>query len=285
MAVQGLSYVGIGVADVDAWMRFATEALGLMPGGQDSVRRLRIDERAWRIAVHQSPADDLLYAGFDLADDAALGEFRSLLDARGIGYADLTPEECAERQVAGGLHIHDPDEVRLEFVHGARQADTPFHSDITEGFVTGSQGLGHVVLSVSDLERSTDFYEQLGFMISDYITVSMGPDATLRVAFMHCNARHHSVAMAVLPGEKRLNHIMLEVAEVDDVIRGHRRCVEQGYATGQIGRHPNDRMLSFYVTAPGGFEVEFGWGGCLIGDDWAVHEYDVISLWGHERTV
>ena len=52
----------------------------------------------------------------------------------------------------------------------------------------------------------------------------------------------------------------------------------------RIGRHPNDRMLSFYSRSPSGFDVEFGCGGTVIDDDtWAVQEISRASLWGHQR--
>lgn len=278
-----LAYCGLGVSDVDAWRRFGADTLGLMADDDHGACRLRIDDRAWRLALHRDAADDILYAGFECSDAAALAARRDALSLAGIACTDLDAAELAERQVAAGFQVSDPDGLRIELVIGHRVASTPFHSDLVQGFRTGDQGLGHVVLATSDLDTGLAFYEKLGFAISDFITVPMG-DARLRIAFMHCNPRHHSLALAALPGGKRLNHIMIEVNQVDDVLLGHRRSVGQGYKTGGIGRHPNDRMLSFYVRTPAGFDIEYGWGGREIEGDWQVEEYDRISLWGHERT-
>ena len=33
-----------------------------------------------------------------------------------------------------------------------------------------------------------------------------------------------------------------------------------------LGRHPNDRMFSFYAKTPSGFQFEFGWGGREVDD-------------------
>ena len=51
-----------------------------------------------------------------------------------------------------------------------------------------------------------------------------------------------------------------------------------------IGRHPNDRMFSFYCKVPGGFELEYGCGGVRIEDDatWEQKRFDRISTWGHK---
>lgn len=280
---QKLAYCGLGVADVDAWIRFGVEGLGLQPVDDAGVHCLRLDEKAWRIALHESPADDILYAGFELDGDEDLLAMGKRLDAANIPWTELDAAECVKRRVVAGLCVIDPRGLRLEFVRGHAQGTEPFHSEIAQGFVTGDQGLGHIVFSVDDLDQGIAFYEVLGLKVSDFITQQFGPDIKLRVAFLHCNARHHSVAIAQLPGAKRLNHLMVELNKVDDVIRGHARCLEMGYKTGNIGRHPNDEMLSFYVTTPAGFDVEYGWGARQVEDDWTVEEYDRFSLWGHER--
>jgi hypothetical protein len=49
-----------------------------------------------------------------------------------------------------------------------------------------------------------------------------------------------------------------------------------------LGRHANDRMVSFYGVTPSRFAFELGWGARRIDDrDWQVRTYDRISDWGH----
>ena len=49
-----------------------------------------------------------------------------------------------------------------------------------------------------------------------------------------------------------------------------------------LGRHTNDRMISFYARTPSGFEVEYGWGGHLVDDaSWEPAELTAVSSWGH----
>ena len=67
-------------------------------------------------------------------------------------------------------------------------ADLPFN--ITK--------IGHVVLMVSDINRSTDFYTQvMGFRISDAY-----PDSMIdgKMVFLRCNNDHHGVALVMLKG-------------------------------------------------------------------------------------
>jgi 3,4-dihydroxy-9,10-secoandrosta-1,3,5(10)-triene-9,17-dione 4,5-dioxygenase len=50
-----------------------------------------------------------------------------------------------------------------------------------------------------------------------------------------------------------------------------------------LGRHTNDRMLSFYMATPGGFALEFGCEGLQM--DWGGYTPTVStlpSLWGHK---
>ena len=48
-------------------------------------------------------------------------------------------------------------------------------------------------------------------------------------------------------------HFMLQTNSLDDVGVARDICLEKGLEISQIGRHPNDQMVSFYVTTPSGF--------------------------------
>ena len=51
-----------------------------------------------------------------------------------------------------------------------------------------------------------------------------------------------------------------------------------------VGRHSNERLLSFYVRTPSGFEVDYGCGGVAVdGGAWPVAIHNSISVWGHRR--
>lgn len=282
MKVDRLAYLGLGVADDERWVEFAVEGLGLKEGHPGTgARRLRMDGRAWRLALHRSAINDILYAGFDVADAAAAHALAERLQSQGIDQRELTASEVRERRVAGGIVASDPQGLRLEFVYGCADAE-PFVPHHGGGFLTGAGGLGHIVLSSSNPASSAQFYELIGFRVTDYIDLAFGPQ-TLRIAFYHCNKRHHTLALAPLPGPRRLDHLMLEVRTPDEVIDTYNRLLLQGYAMKRhLGRHSNDRMLSFYVTTPAGFDLEFGCQGVETGPRWQVQTYDAISLWGHQ---
>ncbi len=102
------------------------------------------------------------------------------------------------------------------------------------------------------------------------------------LAFFHVNPRHHSLAFGG-PQRKRLHHFMIEASSMDEVGLCYDRAIRAGVRIMQtLGRHPNDRMFSFYARTPSGFQFEFGWGGRTIDDaTWTPTTYDRVSEWGH----
>jgi 3,4-dihydroxy-9,10-secoandrosta-1,3,5(10)-triene-9,17-dione 4,5-dioxygenase len=161
-------------------------------------------------------------------------------------------------------------------------------------FVTEEQGLGHVVLSTKDDAEALHFYRDvLGFRLRDSMRLppqmvgrpADGDPAWLR--FFGCNPRHHSLAFLPMPTPTGIVHLMVEVGEADDVglclDRAYRRKVPMA---ATLGRHVNDKMLSFYMKSPSGFQIEFGCEGLEVDDDdWVARESTAVSLWGHDFTV
>lgn len=280
MSVSALGYVGLSVSDPEAWRRFACDLLGLMPGGSED--RLRVDSRDWRISLHRGSADDLAYAGFEVATREDLRALEGRLAAAGVS---VKRADDPQRQARGVLELvttEDPAGLQVELYCGLLdRGNVPFRSPAgTSGFVTGAQGLGHIVVSAPEIERFRTFYcDLLGFRMSDRI--AMGP---VTLEFLHCNPRHHTLALIPAPLPKRLNHLMLEVATLDDVGFALDRCrAAQVPIVSSLGKHTNDQMVSFYVRSPAGFAVEYGWGGIAVDDaTWRVGYYDRPSIWGHK---
>jgi extradiol dioxygenase len=280
MQIVGLGYLGIEATDPAAWADFGPNVLGLPAGppGADGTVYLRMDERCYRIAVHPGPRDGLAYLGWEVPSAAALEEAYGDLAEAGLSPRRGTAEECAARQVRGLVHCADPAGNALELFYGQLALFTPFRpARPIGGFVTGDLGLGHVVLGVADLDAAASFYtETLGFRVTDLYA--------RRMVFLHCNPRHHSVAVADF-GMVGLRHIMLQVESLDDVGATYDLCLARGVPlTKSIGRHTNDLTVSFYARTPSGFEVEYGWGGRLVDDaTWRVTQLEQTSLWGHQR--
>ena len=281
MSVSALGYLGLSVSDPAAWRSFACDVLGLMPGSSED--RLRIDSRDWRIRLHQGSEDDLAYVGFEVASHAELRELETRIAAAGVTVKRADAELLKARGVSELVSTEDPAGLVIELYCGLLdRGNVPFQSPVgTSGFMTGEQGLGHIVVSAPDIARCREFYcDLLGFRLSDKI--AMGP---VTLEFLHCNPRHHTLALIPVPLPKRLNHIMLEVATFDDVGFALDRCrAAQVPIVSSLGKHTNDHMVSFYAQSPAGFAVEYGWGGAAVDDaTWRIGYYDRPSIWGHQR--
>jgi biphenyl-2,3-diol 1,2-dioxygenase len=270
-----LGALGFEVRDVGAWRAFLTEVIGLVEGDD---LRFRMDEHGYRIQLREGPADDLAFLAWE-TDDATLDVRVDRLRTARVGVTEAEATGVRRRFL-----FADPSGIPTELVSGAALAPTPFRSPVVpSGFVADDLGLGHIVLTAKDKATSVQFYtDNLGFRLSDHIVCEMY-GYPVDLSFFHANARHHSVAFGA-PLPHRLHHFMIEARDLDDVGLAHDRTLKFGLPIMNTpGRHPNDRMFSFYAKTPSGFQFEFGWGGRRIDDEeaWRPTTYDRVSEWGH----
>ena len=283
--IIALGYLGFYAQDLQAWNDWATQVFGLQqvpapPGVPSDHLYLRMDERAWRFAIEPGETGAIAFTGWEAASPAALDEVHQLLTDAGVEVV-RDPELARKRGVQELLRCEDPDGFHLEFVHGQLVSRSPFVSPRGVRFVTGDLGLGHILITVSDIEKTKDFYLNiLRFKMSDFIEFGEN-----KVHFTHVNARHHSLAFVETRDRRaRLGHFMVEVDDIDavglalDLIHAGK-----GRVTETLGRHTNDLMLSFYCENPSGSQAEYGWGGRLIDDaTWTVTSFDATAFWGHK---
>jgi 2,3-dihydroxybiphenyl 1,2-dioxygenase len=284
-AVAQLGYLGFEASDMHAWESFAVEVLGLGVAGRgdDGALALRLDGHWQRIVVTPGDADDLTFMGWEVADEAQLQQLVARLRAAGIVVTEGSTELAARRHVRQLVTLRDPDDNNVELYVGPERAAEPFHSPVVpSGFVADERGLGHVVLASHDQRRSQQFYaELLGLRLSDRVVADIhGYHAD--IGFYHANSRHHSLAIGGAD-KKRLHHFMVEARAMDEVGLALDRTLRAGLRImHSLGRHPNDRMFSFYARTPSGFNFEFGWGGRDVDDEtWQPTTHHCISEWGH----
>ena len=285
MAVSQLGYIGVGVSDTGAWERFAEQVLGMQVGErrEDGIVYLRMDEYHHRVILHPSGEDDILYTGFQASTRGEYEEAKAALQRLGASVVQGTKEEIDVRRVVDFVHFESGG-LRFELSFGpAIVYASPFKPGrALSGFKTGELGMGHIVLRPNEVEPTVKLLmEALGFRLSDYV---------FTMTFLHCNPRHHTVALQQhnpslpSPANKRMWHFMLETDTLDDVGLAFDAATntETPPAT-TIGKHMNDHMVSFYVTTPSGFEIEYGWNGRLIDDStWQVVRHVSGDIWGHK---
>lgn len=284
MSIVQLGYVGFGVSDADQWSKFGTEVLGLAVAGQDEdgATTYRMDGYAQRIIVHASGEDDIVYAGWFADDLRGFHSVRAQIEGAGYATTDGTDEEKTLRRVARMFWLEDPEGLRHEVAFNPTHHVDPFvPGRAIHGFKADELGLGHVVLRVDDFAGIDEFItDVLGMRLTDY--------GTGRLGFFRCNRRHHSIAIAprqFFPGDKRIIHLMLEVRHLDDLGTAMDLCGEYEVPIPQaLGRHTNDNMVSFYMTTPSDWEIEYGFGGREIEEgEWTVKTYSRKDTWGHAR--
>lgn len=304
MNIRSLGYIGIGAPDPLACLEFATHIVGMMPAracpGEDwgvpalpgrgpasagsgkladgSVY-LKLDDWQWRIAVHlRAGRPGLLYMGFELASEIALEQALAELRAAGCEAQRGTEAQARARAVAGIVHTRDPMGNAIELFY-APVKDRKFSSPRGAHFCAAGLGLGHLNLLAAPLAEARDFYTRvLGFRLTDFIRFGASDSAN----FFHCNARHHSIGLLKVGELAGVHHLMLELESIDMVGQCLGRVEDAGLQiTSTLGRHANDRMLSFYVASPFGFELEIGCDGLRIDDQWTPAEFVEGDIWGH----
>lgn len=299
MAVSSLGYIVVEATDLDRWRSFAVEFLGMMeaPSADPDVALFRIDDRPYRFWIQKGEQDRFVAPGWELPNKAAFdAAVVALKDAgRPVEHVDVL--EARARQTYEIVRSSDPDGHAFELFHGRFVDYAPFSSTAgTSGFVTGDNGdmgMGHVVLTAPSFEAVHEFYKSvLGFKDTDlgrfYLQGGGREDPGVGFAFMHAtNGRHHSLALGEMPESPNgAVHIMLEVKELADVGRAYDRALKSKGAipiSATLGQHVNDKMISFYVQTPGGFDLEYGWNGLVIDPQtWVPTTSMAVSAWGHK---
>jgi extradiol dioxygenase len=288
-SVSQLGYVGIGVNDAKAWHDLATNILGMqVVPGSDTTSYLRMDEYHHRLELRSNGSDDLEFVGWEVPDSATLQSVAKQLEDGGMKVTAGTGEEADDRHVIGLIKCVDPNGIPTEVFWGHPVNQQSFHpARPMSGFKTGDMGLGHILVYARSLDESVRFYRDLlGFRISDFTDVRV-PGGKIRLAFLHCNARHHSIGFVEVPrAPKRINHILFECNSLNDVGCGRDLCLSRGVPVAiDLGCHMNDHMVSFYMANPSNFALEYGWGGRTIDDgSWQAEHYIAFdSIWGHAQ--
>jgi 2,3-dihydroxybiphenyl 1,2-dioxygenase len=285
-----LAYLGIEVPDPASLSPFLGEVIGLVPGepAGGGVATWRNDGRAHRLIVRPGPARDAAFVGLEATGPASLDATVDRLRGAGFDAAEGSDGDRRARRVARLVRVPAPWGVPVELVLGLEPAATPYASPLVPGgFLTDGVGFGHVVFATAAFDESHAFMvDGLGFRQSDWLEMEVAAGIELEVRFYHCNARHHTVALARAPFDlpQTLHHVMVETNRRDDVGAAFDRAwaTELAIPNG-LGRHDNDGMFSFYVTSPAGFQVEVGHGARVVTDGWdGNRRYDRISQWGHQ---
>ena len=286
-----LGYLGIESPRVADWVWYGPDVLGCelamgLPSGDgdsgtDGVVRLRTDDRHHRLAVHPGPADATRYVGWEFQDPDSLSGAIARVARSGFDLHDADARTLADRCVRQMAWFIDGEGLRQELFYGQTSAPKTFRPGRPmRGFEAEATGLGHVAIGVSDIVSYRRFaIDVLGLSLTDEI------DAHVPLLFFHASSRHHCLAIGGTPGRSGLFHLGLTLLDLDDVGTCYDRAIERDVPIRRsFGRHTNDRVVSFYLGTPSGFDIEVGWGAVQVEPGrHPATVFKTTSIWGHHQ--
>jgi 3,4-dihydroxy-9,10-secoandrosta-1,3,5(10)-triene-9,17-dione 4,5-dioxygenase len=282
--IHSLGYVRLESTTIDAWRSFGTDVLGaLVTDGPDGSLHVRLDDRQYRMAILPAAQDRFAGAGFEVRDRATLEDAIKELEAAGVALKHGTQEEARERCVEAFVSFDDPNGNPIEIFFSPIVDGKPYQLPHGGAFLTGGLGMGHVVLPASDIESSFNFFTRvMGFRHRDSMAINFPNGMQIRLRFLGCNPRHHTIALTQTASPVGLRHLMLEADSIKTFGRTFARAREAGALKTELGQHSNDEVLSFYLNCPGGFEIEYGVHGRHVDDSsWLTRDLTELSYWGY----
>jgi 2,3-dihydroxybiphenyl 1,2-dioxygenase len=285
-----LGYIVIETAKFADWRRFGQDAIGMhYDDTLPDVTRFRLDDNECRFLLQRGPSEDVTALGWQLDDHATFDEILSRVIGHGVPVTKGTPEEAALRGVERLVRFPGPNGVAQEIFTRAHTSKAPLAMRVDGGFVTGESGMGHVAITSKKPHQMRGYYNTVfDARLTDYIDETIS-GLKLKIRFLRVNERHHSVAIAAInrlpvnPIRTRIQHLNIQVADLDDMVASYQRVKKLGFHMAlAVGQHTNDRELSYYAMTPSGFEWEVGWNPIVIDENtWEPTTYQGISIWGH----
>jgi 2,3-dihydroxybiphenyl 1,2-dioxygenase len=285
-----LGYIVIETNKFDDWRRFGRDAIGMhLDDTLPDVLRFRLDDDECRFLVQRGPAEDVVALGWQLDGHHTFDEIVGRVTGHAVPITPGTSEEAVLRGVQRLVRFPGPNGLAQEIYTQAQTTSTPLDMAVRGGFVTGEGGIGHVAVTSRKPYQMRGYYDTVfDARLSDYIDETIS-GVKLKIRFLRVNQRHHSVAiaavnrLAVNPIRTRVQHLNIQVADLDDMTASYQRVKELGFHMAlAVGQHTNDRELSYYAMTPSGFEWEVGWNPIVVDEKtWEPVTYRGISIWGH----
>ena len=291
--VEDIAHVRFSAPDLDAMRAFLIEfGLSVAPS-EDGTLYVRGAGPAPYVHATTQGQPGFLALGLRAA---SISDLEKLAAADGARIEPLTAP-------GGGsmVALRDPDGQRIEVVadqtlapplsvdaggpHNNASAKprmrAPFR--IAQGPATVVR-LGHAVLEVKDFRTSEAWYKsRFGFITSDEIEA--GPGAAMG-AFLRCDrgdtpTDHHTLFLLQSPNAPRFNHAAFEVANFDDLMRGHTHLKRaKRTAAWGVGRHILGSQIFDYWKDPWGHELEHWTDGDLYTAADGSHKATMQDLLG-----
>ena len=244
--IEGLRSVALTVPDLAAAEDFYTRTWKLDVAAREGntlfLRGSGSDHHL--LALHAAPGTPTIKLVTLRARHAAAPDAIAQATIAAGGTVERGIESASDPAGGRSLVIRDHDGRRFDIVHGdtRRTADEPPPPD-------QPVRLAHAVLNCHAIATTQAFLESaLGFVLADRTKI---------MAFMNCDADHHSIAIGDTDNDA-LNHIAFLMPSLDAVMRGGGRLKDAGLPPQWgPGRHgPGDNAFNYFVD-PFGIVIEY----------------------------
>ena len=248
------SHIVLGVRDLAASRRFYEELVGLVvTEADDDVIYLRGVEEACHhsLVLHRAAESRARRIGLRVRREADLDAAKGWFERRGL------PAEYVDIPYQGKtLQAADVAGTPLELV--ARMATVPRNIVAFRTFKGAAPThLDHYQIHVADVDKAAKMYADLGFRISEYVSVDGKPETTL---FGTWNARKGNANDVVLVANEgpRLHHFTYLLHEAaSTMLRTCDLASDLGYAVEWgPSRHGLGSELFLYLRDPDGHRIE-----------------------------
>ena len=194
-----LGYAAFETKDIAAMQAYYTDVMGLTLAerGDNGAIYFRNAFDYHTIALYPGEENRLHHFGLQLDGKQSLREVTAQLKELGVK-AELRTD--AEPGVAQLLQLADTEGNTLQLYLSMQQVENSFSE---KGIVP--EKLGHLGLSIHDLERVSDFYQRvLGFRVSDRVEDYF--------VFLRCGPDHHTLNL-MRSKDQKLNHIAFQLKD------------------------------------------------------------------------
>jgi len=275
--VTDVAYARFSAPDLDVMETFLTD-FGLTRSERtDTALYMRATDGEHHVHVTKLGGPGFIGFAFNAASEEDL---YTLAQAEGASEVQDMNEPGGGKRVT----IADPDGFVVEVVHGMEELSAlpvqnqfPANQGVDrkrrgefvrlEGGPSQCKRLGHVVLMVTDFNKTDKFYKShFGLISSDECHNDEGE---IVLTFNRCDkgeewVDHHT--LLTVPGEKaELGHIAFEVEDLNHLQVGHEHLKSKNYKhSWGIGRHVLGSQIFDYWFDPYGFRVEHWTDGDLL---------------------
>ena len=279
------SHVELAVRDLGASRAFYVDCLGYLvtDATGDALYLRGVEERNHHsIVLRGSQQIGVEALGFKLASEEDLERAAFWFARNGL------PTSFPEHPYQGRtLRTADPLGMPLDFYFRMDQAELMLQR-YAEYRGARIQRIDHLNCFTPDVQASNDFYNALGFRVTEY-TETDDAEPKLWAVWMHRKGNVHDLALTNGRGP-RLHHIGVWTAGALDILHLCDVMATSGYLTNMErgpGRHGISNAFFLYVRDPDGHRVELFSSDYLTVDPdleplrWSLSDPQRQTLWGH----